>query len=179
MLAASHGWMALTAATVGLGLTAMVAFVLAVYGGPGSWLILGATAAFVWWADGGWLWWIVGAMGGVAALAEVLELVMAASGVKKKGGSRRAAWGALGGGLIGAFVLTIPVPILGTIAGAIFGCFLGAFAMQWSVERRTRHSATVGIAAAWGRLLGTTLKLLAVVLLSCAAAHVAVVVIMS
>ncbi len=64
------------------------------------------------------LWLMLAA--GLATLAEILELTLTARYTKKYGGSSRAGWGALFGGLAGAF-MGVPIPIVGSVIGAFAG----------------------------------------------------------
>src|SRR5262245_6764478 len=50
------------------------------------------------------------AMGVLMAIAEALDWVLASRFTRRYGGSRRAGWGAVIGGMIGAF-MGVPVPI--------------------------------------------------------------------
>ena len=77
----------------------------------------------------------------------------------KAGGSRRAAWGGVIGGLVGMFVFTLPVPVLGTIAGGIIGCFAGAVIGEMTVRDDLGSSARIGFGAALGHVAGLISKL--------------------
>ena len=80
------------------------------FGLPGLWVMLGA--ALLHWVlvplGGIGLWTTAGA-GALVVAAEVLEFTISARYTRKYGGSRRASWGAVVGGLVGA-VVGIPVP---------------------------------------------------------------------
>ena len=103
---------------------------------------------------------------GVAVLAEVAEAVSSVWFARKGGASRRAAWYGLVGGLAGAFLLTIPVPIIGTVIGAAIGCFAGAMVGELSLNRDAASGARAGFYAALGRTLGTMFKIAAAVVMS-------------
>ena len=44
----------------------------------------------------------------------------------------------------GALLLTVPVPIAGTIVGAAIGCFAGALAAELSLQQKAAAGARVG-----------------------------------
>lgn len=113
---------------------------------------------------GNWIMIIVVAVGtfygeiGVAVLLATLVIALAGELIEfwivkrynlRYGGSNKAFWGALAGGLIGTFV-GIPVPIIGSIVAGIIGSFVGAMIVTVA-EARTLGAATrVG----WGVMLG-------------------------
>jgi hypothetical protein len=152
-------------ALVGLVCVGSVAFSL-----PGGWamlglalileltdtLIFGATThvTFGWWAIGG------GVL--LALLGEGIELGAAALGVKKGGGSRRAAIGSIAGGLLGGLFLTflIPIPIIGTLIGALLGTFLGALIGELSVDAKksTKDAVRPALWATAATLMGNIVK---------------------
>src|SRR5689334_18078056 len=92
-----------------LGLVLFGSLLLIPIGLPGLWLMLGA--ALLYWialpAGGIGLWTLVGASV-LVIIAEVLEFTIAGSYTRKYGGSRRASWGAILGGIVGA-VFGVPV----------------------------------------------------------------------
>ncbi len=134
---------------------------------PGTWLILAGAVGFAWYHD----WQVVGkwtliALATVAAAAEVGELLSGMLLARRGGASRRAAWWGLFGGIAGAFMLTIPVPIIGTIFGAALGCFAGALLGELSLQKSVAKGARVGLYAAIGQTLGTMLKIAAALVMS-------------
>lgn len=93
--------------------------------------------------------WTVGVGVAVATLlAEGFEVLILARFGKAFGGSRRAFWGAVLGGMIGLFVGT-PVPVVGSIVMAFAGSFAGAALVTFFETRSVDASARVG----WGVLL--------------------------
>ena len=62
----------------------------------------------------------------IAVIAEVVEFMLAGRFAQRYGGSRRAGWGAIIGGMVGAF-MGVPIPIIGSVIGAFVG-FFAAFA---------------------------------------------------
>jgi uncharacterized protein YqgC (DUF456 family) len=165
-LAAALGWR--IAAIIVLIAAVLSGLFLAALGGPGTWIVAISTALFMWWDETPRFWEILIAMCSLAALAEVMEFALSARLVRSQGGGKQAAWAALGGGLAGGLLLTglVPIPVLGTIIGAAVGCFLGALAAELGVTGEFRKSLAVGLAAAIGRTLGTTWKLLTTLIMA-------------
>ena len=138
-----------------------VGIALALLGLPGTWLILlvGVIVEFV--RPETFSWWTIGVGGVLAIGAEVAEFSAGAVGAKKAGGSNRAMWLAVAGGLVGGIVGTfvIPGPIVGTIAGAAIGSGACAMLAEMTVDGRTlAHAGKLGGGAAIGRTLASIFK---------------------
>src|SRR5687767_11814074 len=83
-----------------------------VFGLPGMWIMIAAAFGYAWLTGFQYMgWWTLGIVVGLGVIAEILEFIAGGAGAKKAGGSRRAAWGALIGGLLGGFFLTLPLPV--------------------------------------------------------------------
>ncbi len=129
-----------------LGLIFLVGLLLVPFGLPGLWLMVLALLAFA--ALGGFEtigWPTLVVVVVLAGLAEVAEAWLGFRFAKRYGGSSRAGWGAVAGGLIGALVGT-PVPIVGNLIGA----FLGAFAGAVLLERSAGAAGPDSVRAGWG-----------------------------
>jgi uncharacterized protein len=158
-------WATLLCLALGLG------WLLTLLGMPGNWLMVAAAALYAWLAPGesrlavGWQ--TVGALLIMALAGEVVEMVAGALGVARVGGSRRSAvlalFGSLIGGVMGIFV-GLPVPIIGSLLAAVLfagiGALAGAVAGETWKGRSLDASLQVGMAAFWGRLVGTLAKTL-------------------
>lgn len=136
-----------------IGLAAVVAMlgaaVVIPLGLPGLWLIVVVTLGLV---LGGLLSWTTGlVVAAVALVAEVSELLVLKRFGSAFGGSRRAFWGALIGGMLGLFV-GVPIPIVGSVITAFLGTFLGAGVVTFAETLSVERSARVG----WGVLLART-----------------------
>jgi uncharacterized protein YqgC (DUF456 family) len=133
-----------------LGAVLLVGLLLTPLGLPGTWVMVAAAAAYgpLTHTDApGWVT-IVG-VAVLAFIAEVFEWTLGARYARKYGGSRRASWGAVIGGTIGAFA-GVPLPIIGSMIGAFVGSFAGAF-----IAELTRGGGgAVATRVAWGALLG-------------------------
>jgi uncharacterized protein len=86
---------------------------------------------------------------GLAFLGEILETWMGFGLARRYGGSRRAGWGALVGGIVGA-VGGVPVPLVGSVIGAFVGSFAGAALFEYSWSRIPGTALRAG----WGAVLG-------------------------
>jgi len=124
---------------------------------PGTWLqviAIGAYAYATHWRLG---WWIFALAVALAAVAEVVEFIMGGRFARKYGGSRRAAWGAILGGLVGAF-MGFPLPIIGSVIGAFIGAFVGAALLEMTAGAEARSALRVGWGAFVGRLAAVVMK---------------------
>ncbi len=136
--------------TLLLGACCTVGLLLIPLGLPGLWVMVLGIIGYGWLTD----FQAVGtttiaAVLGVALLGEVSEYWIGFRYTTRYGGSRRAGWGALIGGVVGAG-MGVPVPIVGSVIGALLGSFAGATLLEyWGAWRA--HAA---VRAGWGALLG-------------------------
>lgn len=141
--------------TLALAGVALAAFTL-----PGSWIILASAIGYdcyFGWQRFGWKWLV--ALGAIALAAEIVELAASAVVAGKAGASRRAAIGSLIGGFAGMLLLSVPIPVIGTILGGFIGCFIGALAGEMTLRDDLRSGVRVGLFATLGRLLGMMVKI--------------------
>ncbi len=144
---------------VALGLVALVGLFLNAIGLPGTWIFLAAASATALLDPASPLaWWAIGVGVVLALVAEAIEWVAAARYARKYGGSPRAAWGALVGGIAGAIV-GFPVPLAGPLVGAVAGTFIGALVAEYSVTGRYGAAERVAWGAMIGRIVATAAKL--------------------
>ena len=116
---------------------------------PGLWIIVAITTGLVLLGCLSWTFGLV--VAGVALITEIAEF-----GVLKKfgdayGGSRKAFWGAVLGGMAGLFV-GLPVPIIGPMITAFLGTFIGAGLVTYVETLSLKTSVEV----AWGMLFART-----------------------
>ena len=148
----------------------IISWSLTLFGIPGNWLVLAATVVYAYLVPPDWRvsvgWLAISVMLCLALLGEAIELLASAVGVRRYGGSRRGAALALVGSMIGAVVgmiVGVPVPIVGPIIGALFFAAIGATAgailgERWA-GRKLDASYKIGVAAFFGRLVGTAGKM--------------------
>lgn len=141
----------------------LVFWALVLFGLPGIWLMVLASALVDWLQPGEALFGrdVLLVCAGLALLAEVLEFLMGAAGARQAGGSRRGAALAIVGSIVGAVLGTaLPVPVLGTLVGACAGAFAGSLLGDRWAGRTMTLSIEAGRGAAIGRFWGTTVKML-------------------
>jgi uncharacterized protein YqgC (DUF456 family) len=139
---------------------------------PGGWIVLGL-AVVIEFVDASYLpegqeqtfgWWVLGASLALLALGEVGEFAAGAAGAKRGGAGKRGMWGALIGGIAGAILFTVfvPIPVVGSLLGAIIGTFAGAIIGETSGAQPKTFSGSVkpAIGATIGRVIGTFGKIL-------------------
>lgn len=135
------------------------ALMLVPLGLPGLWVMIGVALLFDALDVG--VHFGLAVVVGVTALAlaaEVVEFVMGGRIARRYGGSRRAEWGAIGGGLAGA-IIGFPVPIIGPMIGAFVGAFAGALVAELSLQRGARAATRVATGALVGRVLAVVVKI--------------------
>jgi uncharacterized protein len=144
---------------------------LTLVGAPGNWLMVIATAMYVFFVPAGSPvaigWTVVVALIVLATLGEILELVAAAAGTARAGGSKRGAvlalLGSITGGVLG-IVIGMPIPLFGSLVAALLfaglGAMAGAILGEFWAGNKLDASWQIGQAAFWGRLLGTLGKLI-------------------
>ena len=126
---------------------------------PGLWVMVLGVMGYAWITDFHAVG--VGIMATVlvlAGLGEGLEMWLGFGLARRYGGSKRAGWGALIGGLVGAGV-GIPIPLIGSVIGGLVGSFVGAMLFEYSKALHARTSLRAGWGALLGRVAATTAKM--------------------
>jgi hypothetical protein len=144
----------------------LLALAMVPLGLPGTFVQVGAAVVVTALSGGtrlGWGWVLV--LLALALAGELAELLAGTWGTRRYGGSRRAAWDALVGGVVGAVVGGIPIPFLGSIVMSFVGTFVGAWLGEASRTRRAAPSARVGLGALAGRTVGTAVKMFVALLI--------------
>ena len=116
---------------------------------PGLWLIVVITLGLMLFGNLSWTFGLT--VAGVACVAEVSEFLVLKRFGKAYGGSSKAFWGAIIGGMAGLFV-GVPVPIVGPMITGFLGTFVGAGLVTYFETASLERSARVG----WGVLLART-----------------------
>jgi uncharacterized protein YqgC (DUF456 family) len=140
----------------------LIWLLLVLFGLPGNWLIVTSTCLFAWWRweQSVFSIYTLVAIGLLAVLGELFELLGGIHGAKRAGASRRGSIAALAGAILGAILGTFMIPILflGTILGACVGAGLGTWAIEVSRGRKMEESVLCGFGAGLGELIGITAK---------------------
>ncbi len=115
------------------------------------WLSVGLAVGLV-----GWTILIVCAV--VAGLAEIGEFVLLKKVGDRYGASRRAFWGAIGGGLVGVLI-GLPVPFVGSVLAGLLGTFVGGGLVTLLETRSLGDASRVGTGVVLARTLAVALKI--------------------
>ena len=114
---------------------------------PGNWIMIAVLAAGAFFGRVGAPVLVSAAL--LAGAAEVVEFMLVRRLSLQYGGSRKAFWGAIAGGVIGV-ILGFPVPVVGSIVAGFLGSFLGAGLVTLVETRKLDSARRVG----WGVVLG-------------------------
>lgn len=134
---------------------------------PGIWLMFVVAGACLLWQSHIITPTTFITIGIIGIVAELIEFFASAVGVKKLGGSKRGALGAIIGTIVGAIlggVFLSVIPVIGWVIGPILGGILGAGAGALMVERSIvrmswRDSMRSGGGAAIGRTVSIFVKM--------------------
>jgi hypothetical protein len=145
----------------------LICLSLVVFMVPGNWLMVIATGLFAWWRweDGFISIYTLAVITALAILGELFELLGGAGAAKSAGasfwGSVAAICGAIGGAVLGTFL--IPIPVLGTLLGSSIAAAAMAAIVSGSAghKRPMRLAVTTGL----GQFFGASVKLVLGVLI--------------
>jgi uncharacterized protein YqgC (DUF456 family) len=139
-----------------LALALVAGLLLIPLGLPGLWLMVGAALLYSY-AKPTISVWTIGVLAVLALVAELIEFALSGRYARKYGGSRRAGWGAILGGIVGAFVWT-PLPVIGPMIGAFAGAFVGAWLAEITAGTAVRGATRVATGALLGRIVAVAMK---------------------
>ncbi len=141
-------------ALIGVPLMTLALF-LTPLGLPGNWLMIAVLAGATFAGEVGLA--ILLATLAIAFVGEAIEFYVVKRYNLRYGGSKRAFWGALGGGLLGTFV-GLPIPVIGSIIAGIAGSFLGAMLVTFAEAGTVSAATRVGWGVALGRMWAAAAK---------------------
>ena len=148
-----------TLAVVALTLICLTGLALTAIGLPGLWLMVLAVVGYGFLTDFQSIGIItIVSVTLLAGIGEVLETWLGFGLTRRYGGSKRAAWGSLLGGLGGAIV-GVPIPLVGSVIGALLGSFIGAVAFEYTTSATGGQAIRVGMGALLGRAAATAAKI--------------------
>jgi uncharacterized protein YqgC (DUF456 family) len=124
---------------------------------PGTWLILGVAVGYAALTHESIGWVNIVIIFVLAIVGEILEFMLAGRYARKYGGSKRAGWGAILGGMAGVFI-GIPIPIIGSMIGAFIGAFAGALLFELAGGTRAGPATKVATGALLGRVVAAAMK---------------------
>lgn len=125
--------------------------VLIVFGLPGTWVIIGLTGAWAFFAGGAqFTWGFFLPMLGLAAFGEIAEFFAGHYGAKRYGGTNQGSFAGIVGAIVGSI---LGAPFFFGL-GALPGSLLGAFTACFMVERGRGMPSREAARASWGVTLG-------------------------
>jgi uncharacterized protein YqgC (DUF456 family) len=147
-------------------LIALVAVLLNIVSLPGNWLVLVAGIGMCWLHNGSRPHWIfLLFILFVLLIAELIEFLSGMVGARKFGASKKAAWaaivGAMLGGLIGIPPITAPTLGMDHLFAAILGAFIFAWLAEIIGEKPMKEALLAALGAALGRTTGLISKIVA------------------
>jgi uncharacterized protein YqgC (DUF456 family) len=129
-------------------------------GFPGNWLLVGVAlviALVTKFSAMTWPYLLVCV--GLAAVGEILESILGAVIVGRRGGGRWAIGGSVVGGFAGVVLGAGVVPPLGSVLLGFVGAFAGAVAGEYTQNRRVDPALRIGLWSVVGRVAAVTAKL--------------------
>src|SRR5688500_17789894 len=130
-----------------IGIAVLVLALLSIpLGLPGLWIMIGVAAIGAITGEVGTFTLLACVL--IAIIAEVIEFVLVRRLTKQYGGSRKAFWGAIGGGFVGVLIGT-PIPIIGSIIMGMVGAFAGAAIVTYAETKQMGAAQKVG----WGAVM--------------------------
>ena len=149
-----------------LGAVLLVSLFMIPLGLPGTWVMLAAGVGYSILVPNSIGVVTLLGIAAIAVVAEVFEFTLAGKYAIKYGGSKRASWGAILGGMAGAMFIGFGIPIIGHVLGAFFGAFAGALVFEYSRGSGAQVSTRVAWGALIGRVVAAALKVVAGLLMA-------------
>jgi uncharacterized protein YqgC (DUF456 family) len=135
----------------------VLGLLLTAFGLPGLWVQVLSFGAYAWMGHFQTVsQTFVGVVVFLALLAEMAEFLLGARYARKYGGGRRAAFGAIVGGVFGG-LMGIWFPLL-SVPGAMIGAFIGAMLLELTTGRGAAPAVRAGWGAFLGRVVATAMK---------------------
>jgi uncharacterized protein YqgC (DUF456 family) len=97
-------------------------------------------------------------------LGELCEYLLVLWGARSFGSSKRAAWGALAGGVIG-FLLSFYTAFIGLLPFVILGIFMGGFVVELCHRKDIKQAIKSGAGGLFGKLGASLVKVTLTVLM--------------
>lgn len=107
--------------------------------------------------DLSWTWLAV--ILGLAIVGELVEALLGAVVVARKGGTRWGVGGAILGGFVGAIAGGAVMPLVGSVVFAFVGAFVGAAVGEFIRYRQVESAMRIGFWSFVGRSLATAAKM--------------------
>lgn len=122
---------------------------------PGLWIMIGVAAVAAMLGEIGTVTLLACVL--LAIIAELIEFLLVRKLTKQYGGSKKAFWGAIGGGFLGVLI-GAPIPIIGSVIMGMVGAFAGAAIVTFAETQQIGAAHRVGWGAVLGRIFTTVAK---------------------
>lgn len=103
-------------------------------------------------------WPLLVILGVIALISQVSEFFITTMATRRAGATWKTVVGAMLGGLIGAAVFSVPVPIIGTFLGAALGAVLGVFTVELVRRQLLAPAIKTSVAYLTGCLIGRVVE---------------------
>ncbi len=103
-------------------------------------------------------WPLLIVLGVIALISQVSEFLITTMATRRAGATWKTVVGAMVGGILGAAIFSIPVPIIGTLVGAALGATLGVFTIELLRRRMLALALKTSAAYLTGCLVGRVVE---------------------
>ncbi len=104
-------------------------------------------------------WPLLTVLGVIALISQGSEFLITTMATRRAGATWKTVVGAMLGGIIGAAVLSVPVPIIGTLLGAALGAVLGVFFVELVRRQMLAPALKTSVAYLTGCMIGRIVEL--------------------
>jgi uncharacterized protein YqgC (DUF456 family) len=136
-------------------LVSLACLVLTFLGLGGNWVLCAIALVVKLTGIGEMTWWWFVACVALAGLGELVEALLGAVVVARRGGTRWGIAGTIVGGIAGAILGSPVAPPIGTLVFGFVGAFLGAAGGEYLRDRRMDHAVRIGFWSFVGRSMAT------------------------
>lgn len=130
------------------------------FGLPANWLILLGLGAWKWAhpdMPAGWVFFLL--LFGVCLAGEVVEFAAQYWGARRFGGTKRGAWAAVVGAIVGGIFGAAFFFGLGAVPGSLLGAYAGSLLVEIGQGRSFDEARHAAMGAMWSKVFGAVAKI--------------------